>query len=218
MVQRVYEQCKKSRLDRVMVATDDSRIYSAVQDFGGEAIMTDPDLPSGTDRCREALKQSDSDAELVVNIQGDEPFIHPDRINEVLDLLEVENTEIATLVSPAISGEELMNPNRVKVVLDSQGCALYFSRQAIPYINNVPPEEWNGVHRFFIHLGIYGFTRDALLKTGSFEPGRLEMAESLEQLRWLEGGMRIAAAVTTERPESVDTPGDLEAIEKRHFL
>ena len=133
MVQRVYEQCLKSRLDEVVVATDDERIASVVKAFGGRVVMTDPNLPSGTDRCREAFKLLDTDASRIVNVQGDEPFIDPAQINEVLDLLLGEDAEIATLISPARSSEEVLNPNRVKAVVDVKGDALYFSRQTIPF-------------------------------------------------------------------------------------
>lgn len=218
MVRRVYEQCLKSRLDEVVVATDDERIASAVKAFGGRAVMTDPNLPSGTDRCREAFKLLDTDASRIVNVQGDEPFIDPGQINEVLDLLLGEDAEIATLISPARSSEEVLNPNRVKAVVDVKGNALYFSRQTIPYFKGAAAEQWIEHHHYFIHVGIYGFTREALLHTGKLTPGNLELAESLEQLRWLENGMNIATAATSTRAESVDTPEDLRILEKRYFL
>lgn len=218
MVRRVYEQCLKSNLDEVVVATDDGRIVDAVEAFGGRVVLTDPALPSGTDRCREALKILNTDASRVVNIQGDEPFIDPGQINDVLDLLLGDDAEIATLVSPAQSDEEVENPNRVKVVVDRRGMALYFSRRAIPYLKGVPDRERAKHFHYLIHVGIYGFTREALLRTGEFPPGDLELAESLEQLRWLENGMNIATSATSVRAESIDTPEDLQRLEKRHFL
>ncbi len=218
MIQRVYEQCLKSRLDEVVIATDDERIASVVKAFGGRAVMTDPNLPSGTDRCREAFKILNADASRIVNIQGDEPFIDPGQIDEVLDLLLGEDAEIATLISPATSTEEVFNPNRVKAVVDVKGNALYFSRQAIPFFKGAKPEQWTKHYHYYIHVGIYGFTREALMHTEKLTPGNLELAESLEQLRWMENGMNIATAATSIRAESVDTPEDLRILEKRYFL
>ncbi len=214
MIERVYRQALKSNLDRVLVATDDERILNCVRNFGGEAVMTDPNLPSGTDRCREALNLSDISAKLIVNIQGDEPFIDPEQINLVLKLLMGNAVRIATLISPATSQEEIENPNRVKVAIDRDGKALYFSRLPIPFSK---PGELK-VENYHIHLGIYGFRATALQEISQLSASSLELSESLEQLRWLENGYSIYTAKTMERADSVDTPKDLELIEKKFFL
>ena len=218
MIRRVYGQAQKSGLDEVVVATDDARIAKVVRGFGGRAVMTDAELPSGTDRCREAFKILDTDADWIVNIQGAEPFIDPGQIDQVLGLLQTGDTDIATLISPAVSIDEVFNPNRVKVVVDAKGKALYFSRQSIPHFKGADPHEWTKHHLYYIHIGIYGFTREALMDIENLPPGKLEAAESLEQLRWLENGMTIATATTELRAESVDTPEDLHTLEKRYFL
>jgi 3-deoxy-manno-octulosonate cytidylyltransferase (CMP-KDO synthetase) len=218
MIERVYFQAKKSALDRVIVATDDDRIARVVRDFGGEAVITDSDLPSGTDRCRAALDSLEADPEYIVNIQGDEPFIDPAQINQVLEILKRPEVEIATLISPCTSAEEVHNPNRVKAVVDKNGKALYFSRQAIPFLKSVTADEWHLNHPFFIHLGIYGFKTNVLRSISSLTQSGLERAESLEQLRWLENGYQIYTSSTETRADAVDTPEDLKAIEKKFFL
>lgn len=215
MIQRVYEQAKKSNLDEVIVATDDDRILKEVERFGGKAYITASDIPSGTDRCVAALEASGLEASVVVNIQGDEPFIDPAQINAVLELLSVDRVKIATLVSPAQNQKEVSNPNRVKAVLSASGKALYFSRLPIPYVKD---NDSATSDRYFIHLGIYGFKAETLLEISALNPGNLERAESLEQLRWLESDFEIFTAVTTERSESIDTPEDLRILEKKYFL
>ncbi|MCA1762016.1 MAG: 3-deoxy-manno-octulosonate cytidylyltransferase [Flavobacteriales bacterium] len=166
MIQRVYEQSKKSNLDEVIVATDDDRILSEVESFGGRAYLTSPEIPSGTDRCVAALDASGIDASVVVNIQGDEPFIDPAQINAILGLLESDQVEIATLVSPARTQKEVSNPNRVKAVLAASGKALYFSRLPIPYVKD---NDSAVSDNYFIHLGIYGYKTLAL----RFLPARI---------------------------------------------
>lgn len=218
MIERVYVQARKSLLDRVLVATDDERIAEVVRDFGGEAVMTDPNLPSGTDRCRAAMDALDSEPDCVVNIQGDEPFIDPGQINQVLELLKQSDVEIATLISPSTSAEEVQNPNRVKAVVDKRGKALYFSRQAIPFLKSAHPEKWYLEHTYYIHLGIYGFKPKTLRSITELQQSSLEKAEALEQLRWLENGYQIYTASTAIRADAVDTPEDLKAIEKKFFL
>ena len=215
MIQRVYEQCLKSDLNFVLVATDDEQIFDVVHSFGGNAVMTSADHPSGTDRCREALKSIRESFDLAVNIQGDEPFINPEQINQVISILKNTEAEIATLVSPALDFEEIKNPNRVKVVTAKDGKALYFSRYGIPFPRNdekLRPED------YLIHLGIYGFKVSALEKTKRLNVSTLEKIEGLEQLRWLQNGMTIYTAITEERADSVDTPEDLRAIEKKYLL
>ncbi|MEM9050560.1 MAG: 3-deoxy-manno-octulosonate cytidylyltransferase [Bacteroidota bacterium] len=215
MIQRVYEQCLKSNLSKVVVATDDQRIAQCVESFGGDFVMTSSEIQNGTERCRAALSNLKENFDLVVNVQGDEPFIDPEQINSVIDLLINTDGEIATLISPALNWEEVENPNRVKAVKTIDGKALYFSRSAIPHLRN---EKADTPKDHFIHLGIYGFTSEALRKTEHLTESNLEKAESLEQLRWLENGMSIYTAVTDQRADSVDTKEDLLVIEKRYFL
>jgi 3-deoxy-manno-octulosonate cytidylyltransferase (CMP-KDO synthetase) len=213
MIQRVYEQAQKAHLDRVIVATDDDRIREVVESFGGHVEMTDSNIPSGTDRCRAVLENSEIEADWVVNIQGDEPFIDPGHINALLELLE-KGAEIATLVSRADEMDEVNNPNRVKVVRAQSGKALYFSRSAIPFnrSGNMTASD------YFIHLGIYGFEADTLMELGEIKSGKLENFESLEQLRWLENGYQIYTDLVSSRPDAVDTPEDLLLIQKKYFL
>lgn len=214
MIERVYKQAVKSNLDKVLVATDDERIAECVKGFGGNVVMTNPDLPTGTDRCREALTLSKIKAKIVVNIQGDEPFIDPEQINAIIQLLHGHDVNIATIISPALTIEEIENPNRVKVVTEKNGKALYFSRSPIPFSKNLKDQ----VSNYFIHLGIYGFKGATLQELGQLSTSSLELAESLEQLRWLENGYSIYTVKTDERADSVDTPEDLENLEKKFFL
>lgn len=214
MIERVYRQASLSQLDAVLVATDDIRIVEEVERFGGWVVRTSPDCPSGTDRCREALDIIGWNCENVVNVQGDEPFIDPEQINQVLHLLHRSDVGIATLVSPAQSFEEILNPNRVKAVTDYMGRALYFSRSPIPF-------DRTGIRSFdsyLIHLGIYGFKADVLADISELSPGVLENTESLEQLRWLENGYAIYTDSVSERADSIDTAEDLEAIKKKLLL
>ncbi|MGB3180161.1 MAG: 3-deoxy-manno-octulosonate cytidylyltransferase [Cyclobacteriaceae bacterium] len=214
MVQRVYGQASKaSCLDRVVVATDDDRIARHVSDFGGHAAMTRSDHPSGTDRCREALEQQAGNFDYVINIQGDEPFIDPSQIDTLGDLLD-GSTELATLIRPLKDTEKLMSPNVVKVVTDVQGHALYFSRSPVPYCRGTEPSEWLTAHDYFFHVGIYAYRTDVLRKITSLAPAPLEVAESLEQLRWLQNGYRIRTAITDLDSHGVDTPDDLERLKK----
>jgi 3-deoxy-manno-octulosonate cytidylyltransferase (CMP-KDO synthetase) len=215
MIERVYGQAKKSNLDHVVVATDDDRIARAVSAFGGEAILTSVEAANGTDRCREALQKLAYQPDLVVNIQGDEPFIDPEQINKVLELLERDKVEIATLVSPAKTKQEIENPNRVKAVIAKNDRVLYFSRSALPYTRN---ESEFALENYRIHLGIYGFKGSILEQLAGLEQSALEKAESLEQLRWIENGFDIFALETNERADAVDTPEDLEALRQKFFL
>jgi 3-deoxy-manno-octulosonate cytidylyltransferase (CMP-KDO synthetase) len=218
MIERVYAQASKANLDQVVVATDNDKIASEVLRFGGIVAMTDSALPSGTDRCKAALDVLDLHPDFVVNIQGDEPFIDPRQINQVLQLLERPESGIATLISPGTDDEEINNPNRVKAVVDKDGRALYFSRQAIPYLKSATTGQWHLSHTYYIHLGIYGFRTSVLRSIVDLEQSALEQAESLEQLRWLENGYPIYTAITELRADAVDTPEDLKAIEKKFFL
>ncbi len=214
MIERVYNQAKKANLDKVVVATDDERIADAVRAFGGNYVMTDSDLPSGTDRCRAAMNEV-GQAEMVINIQGDEPFIDPEQINQIIALLEKGHVDIATLISPAESDDEIQNPNRVKAVVSKQGKALYFSRLPIPFIRD---SSMKTEMPLFIHLGIYGFKGVVLNQLATLEQSHLERCESLEQLRWLENDYNIYTGITESRADAVDTPEDLIFIEKKFFL
>lgn len=213
MIQRVYEQAKKaSSLDHVVVATDDERIVAEVQAFNGEVIMTSVDHQSGTDRCLEALQQMEQDFDIVVNIQGDEPFISPNQIDLIISCFHSENTEIATLVKRIEDESELWNPNKPKVLMDDDDFAILFSRQCIPYLRDVEKEEWNSSFNFYKHIGMYAYRKETLSEICQLKPSRLERAEGLEQLRWLESGYRIKTAITEEEALSVDSPEDLEKL------
>lgn len=211
MIQRVYEQAKKATaLHHVLVATDDERIAEVVSGFGGDVIMTSPDHPSGTDRCLEALQKQEFAFDVVVNIQGDEPFISPSQIDLILSCFHTENTEIATLVKLIEDEEDLWNPNKPKVIMDDDDFAVLFSRQCIPYLRDSPKEKWLEEFNFYKHIGMYAYRSDILKEITQLKPSRLERAEGLEQLRWIESGYRIKTAITEEEAFSVDTPEDLE--------
>ena len=214
MIQRVFEQALKSQLDEVVVATDDVRIADAVMDFGGRYVLTDPNHRSGTDRCREALDLLDSQYDAVVNVQGDEPFIDPLQINQVMELISRDDTQLSSLVKKIVDEDELFSPNTVKVVMDKQGNALYFSRNPIPYMRNVDRNEWlkNGV--FYKHIGIYAYKSETLRRIAEMQPTALEVSESLEQLRWLENGLDIRIGITDTENVSIDQPRDIEKAEK----
>ncbi|KJF44711.1 3-deoxy-manno-octulosonate cytidylyltransferase [Draconibacterium sediminis] len=211
MIQWVYENASKA-LPYVCVATDDDRIFDAVKAFGGEVVKTLPTHQSGTDRCAEAALKiaKNRPVDIVVNIQGDEPFVKPEQIELIKSCFESE-TEIATLVKKVDSEEELFNPNRPKVVLNKNDFALYFSRSPIPYFRGEENKNWVKKHTFWSHIGMYAFKADVLQKITQLEQGELEMAESLEQLRWLENGYKIKTAETTSATMGIDTPEDLEA-------
>lgn len=215
VVERVYEQVKKA-IDKVVVATDDERIYNAVVAFGGEAVMTSSEHRSGTDRCREAYEKVGYEADIVLNIQGDEPFIVPKQINTLLECFKSEKVEIATLVKPFNEEdglEALENPNSPKVVINESGEALYFSRSVIPYLRGVERNEWLKHHTFYKHIGIYAFRSEVLKAVTALPASSLEKAESLEQLRWLESGYKIGVGVTDIETVGIDTPEDLERAE-----
>ena len=211
MIQCVYEQALKSELDAVVVATDDIRIADAVRSFGGNVVMTSENHPSGTDRCAEALENFKGDWKAVVNIQGDEPYIQPSQINAIASLLK-SGAPIATLVKKIDSVEELTNINSPKVVISSNGNALYFSRQPIPFQKGVAINDWLNHGTYYKHIGIYGYQAEVLPKLTQLKQGVLEMAESLEQLRWLENGYSIMTAETTENTVAIDTPEDLSRL------
>jgi 3-deoxy-manno-octulosonate cytidylyltransferase (CMP-KDO synthetase) len=216
MIQRVYERSLKSDiLNDVVVATDDERIYKHVLKFGGKAIMTSMDHQSGTDRCLEALEKTNEKYDVVINIQGDEPFIDPSQITDVANCFKDTETDIATLVKRVHHVEELFNPSMVKVVINNKDQAMYFSRSVIPYLHEVPEEQWTQQYEFLEHVGIYGYTTKALREITQLPISSLEVHEKLEQLRWLENGYTIKVAYTNVDSEPIDTHEDLERILKR---
>ena len=209
MIQRVYERVTLAqRLDAVVVATDDERIASHVADFGGRAVLTRVDHPSGTDRCQEALQVVGGQYNYVINIQGDEPFIHPEQIDELAAVLDGQ-VELATQMITVTSQEQLFNSGEVKIVLNHQQDALYFSREVIPHLHGIPKEEWHKRHTYWCHVGMYAYRSDVLQQITQLPVSLLEKAESLEQLRWLEAGFRIRCVPTQYQSACVDTPEDL---------
>ncbi|MCB0634159.1 MAG: 3-deoxy-manno-octulosonate cytidylyltransferase [Saprospiraceae bacterium] len=214
MIRRVYEQAMKAELiDEVIVATDDERILQHVQDFGGQARMTSDQHRSGTDRCAE-VAAANPGFDRIVNIQGDEPFIAPRQIDQVVrPLMELEHVAISTLAKRLTDPSALFDPNVVKVVFDATQKALYFSRSTIPYLRDVPREEWLASADFYKHIGIYGFRREVLLAIAQLSPGLLERNESLEQLRWLEAGYAIHVGITQWETIGIDRPEDLSKVE-----
>ena len=218
MIQRVCEQAWKSKLDDVVVATDDIRIADEVLEFGGKYVMTDPRHQSGTDRCCEALEILEEQYDAVINIQGDEPFIDPQNIDILVDMISRDDTQLASLVKRINDEEELFDSNKVKVVMDKTGNALYFSRNPIPYMRNVAHEKWLQKGCFFQHLGIYAYKAETLRQIATMQPTALELAESLEQLRWLENGLSIRMAVVEAGSLAIDSPADLaKAIEMAQY-
>ena len=210
MVQRVYEQALQSeKLSKVIIATDHPEIQQHIQSFGGEVCMTSSEHPSGTDRCREALDQQSDTYDYVVNIQGDEPFVRPEAINELASLLDGE-TQLGTLVSEVHDASVLSNPNMMKVIFNVQHEAIYFSRTAIPYLRDVPSDEWLQRHTFYKHVHLYAYRADILREITKLPVSALEKAESLEQLRWIENGYTIKVGITQHESLSVDTPADLQ--------
>ncbi|MEP2770772.1 MAG: 3-deoxy-manno-octulosonate cytidylyltransferase [Fulvivirga sp.] len=212
MIQRVYEQASKCKsLLEVVVATDHPEIADEVASFGGKVVMTREDHQSGTDRCFEAYKSLGEAFDYVINIQGDEPFINPKQITELAHLLD-GTTQLATLAKKIDKEEDLFSPNVVKVVLDENQKALYFSRSPIPYNRTAPKNNWTGNHDYFKHIGIYAYRTDVLEKITKLKVSSLEQAESLEQLRWLQNGYSIKVNETQYHSIGIDTPEDLEKV------
>jgi len=202
MVIRVYQNAIKSvNLQKVIIATDDERIYSTALDWNAEAIMTNPDHPSGTDRCAEVATYY-SDFDYYLNIQGDEPFVNPSQFDEFINFTKTNSPDIGTLKTPLLNPSEIKNSSVVKVVTDLYHNALYFSRSPIPFDNS-------GEATYFKHLGVYIFKKETLLKISKLKTGQLEKTESLEQLRWLENGLKIKVMLTNESSHAIDTPDDL---------
>jgi len=216
MIQRVYNQASACKdIHSVIVATDDQRIADHVAGFGGRVMMTDVNHRSGTDRLGEVLgrlKASGEHYAIAVNIQGDEPFIQPEQISRVIRLFSNPETEIATLIKQVDAAADLDNPNVVKVVTDASGRAMLFSRAPVPYFRGLPQDAWISNYRYFKHIGIYAYRTSVLEKLVQLEPAPPELAESLEQLRWLWNGYRIYTDVTEYETIGVDTPEDLSKL------
>ena len=213
VIQRVYEQVS-SVLSDVYVATDDERIFKCVESFGGKAVMTRADHKSGTDRIQEAVEKIATEADVIINVQGDEPFIHPSQIKTLMALFDAPETQIGTLGKPFDNIEAVSNPNSPKIVTDNRGFALYFSRSIIPYIRGKQQDEWFGEYPFLKHLGIYAYRREVLKEVTQLPQSSLEKAESLEQLRWLQNGYRIRVGLTDIETVGIDTPEDLAHAEE----
>lgn len=212
MIQWVYENVSKA-IEHIWVATDDERIAKTVSSFGGNVVNTNKNHQSGTDRCAEAARiiSEQHQFDVVVNIQGDEPFIQPGQIETIKNCFITDDVKIATLVKRIDTAEELFNPNRPKVVLDKHNNALYFSRSAIPYFRGEKEENWIKMNTYWGHVGMYAFRSDVLQEITRLNQSSLELSESLEQLRWLENGYKIRTAETKVDTIGIDTPEDLEA-------
>ena len=216
VIQRVYEQVS-TVMDKVYVCTDDERIRKAVEEFGGKVVMTSTEHRSGTDRCYEAYSKVGEGYDVVINIQGDEPFIRKSQLEALKACFDHKSTDIATLVKPFTFSDgldALKNPNSPKVVLDKQSRAIYFSRSVIPYLRGVEREEWLKKHTYYKHIGMYAFRADVLRQVTSLEQSPLELAESLEQLRWLENGYKIGVGISDVETVGIDTPEDLQKAEE----
>lgn len=216
MIQRVLEQAWQApSLDKVVVATDDDRIAEAVLRIGGQAVMTRTDHPSGTDRCWEAYSRIMADelhstgSDYIINIQGDEPFIDPQQIEELTAILD-GTVELATQMASVDSAAMLHDPKEAKIIVNAQREALYFSRAAIPHLWGLDPAVWHAHHAYHRHVGLYAYRADILEKLTQLSPSPLERAESLEQLRWLEAGYRIKLVETRFQTPSIDDPADIE--------
>lgn len=211
MVERVYRQAvQASCMTEVIVATEDDRIIQHVQGFGGKAMMTRADHQTGTDRCAEVARMV-AGYDIVVNIQGDEPFILPEQIDAAVQpLLDGQLTDISTLAKPIENRDDIFNPNIVKVVLDKRNCAMYFSRSPIPHLRSIPEQDWFGRIVFYKHIGLYAFRSETIQQVTALPPGIYEQAESLEQLRWLANGYPIAVGMTDKETIGIDVPEDIE--------
>lgn len=216
MIERVYRQaslCKQ--VHDVLVATDDKRIFDHVSSWGGKVVITSTEHVSGTDRCLEAYLLHGCNHEIVLNVQGDEPFLDPNAITQLIELFSDPDCTIGTLVRKIDTEEDLLNPSCVKAVLGKNNYALYFTRNPAPYIRQHEKNEWLSKHTFYAHIGIYGFRVQTLKQVCSLAPSALEKAESLEQLRWLENGYNVRAAVTSYHSFGIDTPEDMVKARKK---
>lgn len=221
MIQHVFERASKT-FSQCAVATDDDRIAYAVRSFGGEVIMTSDKHQSGTDRCAEAAKYAQNrfgwNIDVVVNIQGDEPFMHTSQLQQICSCFDEPDTKVATLVKAIDTEAELFDVNKPKVVIDNSNKAIYFSRNPIPYLRGKEKSEWVKCHRYLKHIGMYAYRIEVLNKITELKQSDLEMAESLEQLRWIQNGYTIHTAITDIENLSVDTPQDLAAILAKGIL
>jgi 3-deoxy-manno-octulosonate cytidylyltransferase (CMP-KDO synthetase) len=216
MIRRVYEQCMKCpALNDVIVATDDALIKAEVESFGGVVVMTSPEHINGTERCNEVAQSLDSD--VIINIQGDEPYIHPEQITLVAESFKNTEVQISSLAKLMESYEDLFTASIIKVVFDRNYSALYFSRNCIPHVRGVMEAEYLQYHNFYRHIGIYGYRKEILKQLVKLSPTTLEKAESLEQLRWLENGYKIHISLTEHDSISIDTPEDLDKVQEMNF-
>lgn len=214
VIEHVYRQVS-SVMEDVFVATDDQRIYDAVEAFGGKAIMTRSDHKSGTDRICEALEKVGGSFDVVINIQGDEPFVQKSQLETVMQCFDDPRTQIATLGKPFESMEAVENPNSPKIVLDNDGYALYFSRSVIPFVRGKEHEEWLSHFPYLKHIGLYAYRTEVLMEVSKLPQSTLELAESLEQLRWLQNGYKIKVGLTDVETIGIDTPEDLQRAEEK---
>ena len=212
VIQRVYEQAIKA-VSEAYVATDDERIFQAVEQFGGRAVMTRTDHKSGTDRIQEAVEKIGTTADIIINIQGDEPFVQPSQLETLKQLFDDASTQIGTLGKHFETAEAATNPNSPKIVTDRRGFALYFSRSVIPFVRGVQGNDWFARFPYLKHLGLYAYRREVLREITRLPQSPLELAESLEQLRWLENGYRIRVGLTDVETVGIDTPEDLQRAE-----
>ncbi len=213
MINQVYLQAVKV-FDRVYVATDNQKILKEVESFGGNAVMTKKKHKSGTDRCAEAILKieelENKSYNVIINIQGDEPFIKTEQLIDIKKAFKFKKTQIATLVKPINNKEDIFNPNKPKVIINNKNEAIYFSRSPIPFLRGATHKNWVSKHLYYKHVGLYGFRKDILMEISKLNQTPLEKAESLEQLRWLENGYKIKIAFTEHESISIDTPKDLE--------
>lgn len=213
VIQHVYEKVA-AVLEAAYVATDDERIYDVVKSFGGQVVMTRTDHKSGTDRIEEAIEKIGGEWDVVVNVQGDEPFVAKSQLDTICHCFDDPTTQIATLGKPFESMEAVQNPNSPKIVVDNMGFAMYFSRSVIPYVRGKEKSSWLTHYPFLKHLGIYAYRKDVLRQFTQLPQSSLEIAESLEQLRWLQNGFKIKVGTTDVETVGIDTPQDLERAEE----
>lgn len=213
VIQHVYEKVA-TMLEAAYVATDDERIYDVVKSFGGQVVMTRTDHKSGTDRIEEAIEKIGGEWDVVVNVQGDEPFVAKSQLDTICHCFDDPTTQIATLGKPFESMEAVQNPNSPKIVVDNMGFAMYFSRSVIPYVRGKEKSSWLTHYPFLKHLGIYAYRKDVLRQVTQLPQSSLEIAESLEQLRWLQNGFKIKVGTTDVETVGIDTPQDLERAEE----
>ncbi|MDD2636274.1 MAG: 3-deoxy-manno-octulosonate cytidylyltransferase [Bacteroidales bacterium] len=221
MIRNVYIQAKKV-FSEVYIATDDERILLEVQSFGGKGVMTKKKHKSGTDRCAEAIDKiellENKTYDIIINIQGDEPFIKTEQLNEIKSCFKLKRTQIATLVKPINNKDDIFNPHKPKVVISKNKEAIYFSRSPIPYLSKHKNTNWVSKHLYYKHIGLYGYRKDILKSITALPQSSLEIAESLEQLRWIENGYKIKIGFTEHESISIDTPRDLEKIRQIGLL